>query len=158
MPPTPTVQATNNVSSRRIRSCVGMSEEWDLMVSKTTSLATASDIPVITGNDYFSMMSLGKDRTHSQDAERNMNLRALMLEDAVNAAYAINQRAPSSLQLRQPTRYVWEQGFRRRLLQPLFKHRRNLRRRKRTGYLRERGAPTPTPTASPFQLLKPHRR
>ena len=70
--------------------CGGRSDEWDLMVSKMASIARVNDLPVITGIDYFSIMALSKHHTHSEHAKRNMLSCDLMLEDAVNAAYAIN--------------------------------------------------------------------
>ncbi len=59
------------------------------MASTMTSIAKVNDIPVITGHAYFSLMTLGKDRTHAVHDKRNMDIYALMLEDAANAAYAI---------------------------------------------------------------------
>ncbi len=64
-----------------------MSEEWDLLVSKMANIAKVNDIPVITGLGYFSAMTLGKDRTHSEYTKRGMHIYASMFEDAVSAAW-----------------------------------------------------------------------
>ena len=61
-----------------------------MMVSKMIAIARINDIPVFNGSDYFSMMTLCCDHTHSQSAERNRTIDALMYEDAVSAACAIN--------------------------------------------------------------------
>ena len=60
-----------------------------LDVSKMTSITKVNDIPVITGQTHFSFMTLGRHRTRAVHNKRNMDMYALMLEDAATAAYAI---------------------------------------------------------------------
>ncbi len=44
----------------------GMYDELDLVVSEMVNIRMANDIPVITGIEYSSYVTLGKDRTRSE--------------------------------------------------------------------------------------------